>query len=151
MAVLLTDEHRAWIGRTEAPLHIEVNRTDIIKYAVSTEQRRQKYLAGDEAPPMFVFGLVRPVVPIDQLGPDGLAPQASMPDLPLKRIMAGGTKMRLHRPIRPGDKLVATRRLADLYEKEGRQGPLIFMVNELNVVNQDGEPVIDEIQTRIVR
>ncbi|MBM4204612.1 MAG: MaoC family dehydratase, partial [Gammaproteobacteria bacterium] len=50
---MLTAEHKAWIGREEAPVHVEVSRRDIIKYAIATEQTQPKYLAGDEAPPMF--------------------------------------------------------------------------------------------------
>src|SRR3546814_3632854 len=38
----------------------------------------------------------------------------STPELPLKRVTAGGTKIRYFRPVRPGDKLVATRTLADV-------------------------------------
>ena len=100
---------------------------------------------------MFVFGLFRPLVAMDVLGPDGLAPQMAMPDLPLKRVMAGGTKMRIHRPIRAGDDLLGTRTLVDVTEKEGRQGPLIFLKSELRITTDKGEPVMEELQTRIVR
>ena len=148
---LLTPEIMSWIGHSEPPITVEVSRRDIIKYAVATEQVRQAYLDGDEAPPMFAFGLFRPVVPMDALGPDGLAPLGPMPELPLKRIMAGGTKMTIHRPIRPGQTLVGTRTFADIFEKEGKQGHLIFLVNELSVVTETGEPVMEEIQTRIAR
>ena len=148
---LLTPEIKSWIGSSEPPITVEVSRRDIIKYAIATEQVRQVYLEGDEAPPMFAFGLFRPVVPLDALGPDGLAPLGPMPDLPLKRIMAGGTRMTLHRPIRPGQTLVGTRSFADIFEKEGKQGPLIFLVNELRVTTEAGEPVMEEMQTRIAR
>ena len=121
---LLTPEIKSWIGRSEPPMTAEVSRREIIKYAIATEQVRPAYRDGDEAPPMFVFGLFRPLVPMDTLGPDGLAPTAAMPELPLKRIMAGGTKMIIHRPIRPGQTLIGTRTLTDIFDKEGRQGPL---------------------------
>ena len=148
---LLTPEIKRWIGHSEPPVTSEVSRREIQKYAIATEQVREEYLSGEEAPPMFVFGLFRAMVPIDDLGPDGIAPPSGLPELPLKRIMAGGTKMNIHRPIRGGETLVGTRVLVDIFEKEGRQGPLIFMVNELRVTTEDGEPVMDEIQTRIAR
>ena len=100
---------------------------------------------------MFAFGLFRPLVPLDALGPDGLAPMGPMPDLLLKRIMAGGTRMTIHRPICPGQTLVGTRSFADIFEKEGKQGHLIFLVNELRVTTEAGEPVMEEMQTRIAR
>ena len=106
---LIDDAARAWIGRSQPPVTVEVSRRDIQKYAVATEQRRRAYIDGDEAPPMFLFGLLRPVVPLDKLQPDGIAADAFLPDLPLKRIMAGGIKMTYHRPIKAGDVLTATR------------------------------------------
>ena len=151
MTELVDDAARAWIGRSQPPQHVEVTRRDIQKYAVATEQRRQKYLDGDEAPPMFLFGLLRPIVPLENLGPDGIAVDGFLPDLPLKRIMAGGTRMTFHRPIRPGDKLVATRTLADIQSKQGSTGPLIFISYDLKVETEAGELVVEEQTTRIAR
>ena len=148
---LIPEEARKMIGAEDLPVRVEVNRSDIIKYSVATEQKIEKYLRGDEAPPMFLFGALRPIVPIDQLGSDGIASTSLMPDLPLKRVMAGGTKTRYFRSLKPGDRLVATRSLADMYEKSGSQGPLIFLVYKLDVMTDVGEPVVEETQTRIVR
>jgi 3-methylfumaryl-CoA hydratase len=148
---LLTDKHRALIGQSDPPITVEVSRREISKYAIATEQRNPRFIAGDEAPPMFFFGLMRPIVAIDKLRNDGLSPTTAMPDLPLNRTMAGGTKMQLHRPMRAGDELIVTRTLKDIYEKSGRQGPLIFILHELAVVTSGGEPVLEEIQTRIMR
>ena len=148
---LIPEEARRMIGASEPPVRVEVSRRDIVKYAVSTGQVLKRYLDGDEAPPMFLFGLLRPVVPVDQLGPDGIASASLIPDLPLKRVMAGGTRVRTFRPVRPGDVLVATRSLADMYEKSGSQGPLIFLVYKTEMRTEAGEPVAEETQTRIVR
>jgi 3-methylfumaryl-CoA hydratase len=65
--------------------------------------------------------------------------------------MAGGTKLRLHRSIRPGDVLVGTRKIVNVYEKQGSTGPLIFTVRELTITTADSEPVMEEIQTSIAR
>lgn len=151
MSELITLEIRAWIGRVEPTRRVEVTRQDIIKYAVATEQRQAKYLRGDEAPPMFLFGALREVVPIDALGPDGLATASMLPELPLKRVMAGGTKTRYTRPVRPGDVLVGKCTLADIYSKQGASGPLIFVVVEIQVETETGEPIMRETQTRIIR
>jgi 3-methylfumaryl-CoA hydratase len=150
---LLTDEHRRWIGYEDAPVTVEVSRRDIVKYAIATEQRLEKYLRGDEAPPMFVFNLFGALRPLAELRPDGLPRGAanSGPALPLKRVMAGGTELIQHRPICPGDRLTATTRLSDLYEKIGQQGPLIFSVRSMRVVDANGAPVLEEIQTAIAR
>ena len=151
MPSLVSDTARSWIGRSQPPVHVEVTRRDIQKYAVATEQRQQKFLDGDEAPPMFLFGLLRPIVPLEGLGPDGIARDGFLPDFPLKRIMAGGTEMTYHRPLRPGDKLIATKTLADIQEKQGGTGPLIFVSYDLTVETEDGEVVVEERSTRIIR
>src|SRR6185312_11593970 len=136
---LIPGAARAMIGQSDPPIRVEIVRRDIVKYAVATEQRQRKFLEGDEAPPMFLFGA---------LGPDGIAAGSLLPDLPLKRVMAGGSRTRYFRAVKPGDVLVAIRSLADIYEKSGTQGPLIFLVYKLDVRTEAGEPVIEETQTR---
>ena len=148
---LITDDIRAWIGRSDTPVRLEVSRRDIIKYAHATEQQQQKYLRGDEAPPMFLFAADRPLTPLHELNADGLRQDTLLPDLPLKRVMAGGIKQTYHRPVRPGDVLVITRSITDIYSKQGSSGPLIFVVYNINVATEHGEPVMDETQSRIVR
>ena len=148
---LIPDTARAMIGASDPPIRVEISRGEIMRYAVATEQRQRKFLDGDEAPPMFLFGALRRITPIDELGPDGTVAGSHLPDLPLKRVMAGGTKTRYFRAVKPDDILVATRTLADIYEKRGAQGPLIFLVYKLDVRTEAGEKVVEELQTRIVR
>lgn len=148
---IITEAARAWLGRSDPPIRVEISRRDIIRYSVATEQRLTKFLQGDEAPPMFLFGALRPIVPIEDLGPDGLVKTSLVPDLPLKRVMAGGTKCRYFRPVQPGDVLVATRSLSDMYEKTGSLGPLVFLVYRIDVATEAGTPVMEEVQTRILR
>ncbi|MEQ8660002.1 MAG: MaoC family dehydratase N-terminal domain-containing protein [Gammaproteobacteria bacterium] len=151
MAALITDDIRAAIGRREAPVHLLVTRRDIIKYATATGQRLAKYLRGDEAPPMFLFGADRPLCELDALGADGLRADTLTPALPLTRVMAGGIRQRYHRPIRPGDELVIEKSISDIFEKQGASGPLIFVVYTLTVKDVSGALVLEETQTRINR
>lgn len=89
---------------------------------------------------------------MEQIRADGLARRKRQgPALPLKRMMAGGTNVELHRAIRPGDVLTAVRTLVGLSEKEGRSGPLIFLEYLTEVVDQDGHPVMEDHQTGIAR
>lgn len=149
---LLTPELKAAIGRQLPPIEAEVTRREIRKYSAATGQRLQRFIDGDEAPPMFLFGLFLPVLPRDQLTPDGLPPETDLvPELPLKRVMAGGSEQTWHRGIFPGDRLVSRQTLVDLFEKQGSQGPLIFAVVENRVETRQGEPVMTERITRIAR
>jgi len=149
---LLTEEHLRWVGTSDPPVTVEISRRDIVKYATATEQRQAKYLVGDEAPPMFIFNLFAQIPTMDDIRADGLARRTGAgPSLPLKRMMAGGTNVELHRPIRAGDVLTATRTLVAMSEKEGRSGPLIFLEYQTDVVDADGNAVMSDHQTGIAR
>jgi hydroxyacyl-ACP dehydratase HTD2-like protein with hotdog domain len=139
------------IGTRSNPQTELVTRKDIRKYAIATRQRLPKYLAGDEAPPLFHVALFWPVLPVEQLAPDGVAIDTLFPPVENRRPMAGGLQIDYQRPIRPGDVLTATRTLADVYEKQGSVGKLVFIEVLMRVVNAAGEPVLTERTTRIMR
>ena len=151
MSDLLTSELLANIGRSAPPRQELVTRRDIRKYSIATGQRLQKYLAGDEAPPTFHVALLWDVVELDELTPDGVSIDTLLPKFPLERAMAGGLKIDYYKTIYPGDRLVCTRVLTNIYEKRGSQGPLIFYEVTMEVANDSGEPVLTEKTTRILR
>ena len=151
MSDLLTDKLLANIGRAAPPREELVTRRDIRKYSVATGQRLQKYLAGDEAPPMYHVALFWDVVDLDELTPDGVSVDDLLPKFPLERAMAGGLRIEYHKAIFPGDILVSNRVLTDIYEKQGSQGPLIFYEVTMSVTNQSGDPVLTQKTTRILR
>ena len=96
--------------------------------------------------------MFREILAAGDLQPDGRQPDSRLlPELPLKRAMAGGTKATFHRKIYAGDVLILTKTLVDIFEKEGSQGPLIFTVVENKVETQSGEAVMTERVTSIKR
>ena len=151
MSKLLTSNLLSNIGRSAPPREEVVTRRDIRKYSVATDQRVPKFLAGDEAPPMYHIALFWDVVELDELTPDGVSIDSLVPKFPLERAMAGGLKIEYHKAIYPGDVLVATRTLTDIYEKQGSRGPLIFYEVTMDVQDEAGEPVLTQITTRILR
>lgn len=151
MTGLLSEELLANIGKQSPPRREVVTRRDIRKYAVATDNRQRKYLDGDQAPPMFHVALFWDVVELDQLSPDGVSIDTLLPKFPLEKAMAGGLDIEYHKSIYPGDWLTATRTLTDIYEKQGRSGPLIFYEVVMDIVDDDGELVIREKTTRILR
>lgn len=148
---LLTPELLANIGKQAPPRTEVVTRRDIRKYAIATNQRQRKYLEGDEAPPLYHVALFWDVVELSELTPDGVSIDKLLPKFPLEKAMAGGLNISYHDKIRPGDVLVGRRTLTDIYEKEGRSGPLIFYEVVLKVQRRDGRPVITEKTTRLLR
>ena len=151
MTSQLTPELMSWVGKSMPPVTEKVSRRDIRHYSIATDQRLEKYLRGDEAPPMFYQRFFVEIATLDRLQDDGHVEDPIVPDLPLKRVMAGGCETVFHRPIRPEENLTATRTVVEMYERQGRTGPLIFVVIELKIDGEDGKPVVVERYTRIAR
>ncbi|MBT7335210.1 MAG: hypothetical protein HN856_12600 [Gammaproteobacteria bacterium] len=151
MSGLLSPEILANIGKQSEPQRELVTRRDIRKYAIATDNRQQKYLRGDVAPPMFHVPLFWDVVELNQLSPDGVSIDHLLPKFPLEKAMAGGLQIEYHLPMHPGDWVTATRTLTNIYEKEGRSGALIFYEIIMDILNDANQLVIREKTTRILR
>jgi hydroxyacyl-ACP dehydratase HTD2-like protein with hotdog domain len=151
MTGLLTPELMQNVGRRATPRTEVVTRRDIRKYAIASGQTLDRYLRGDQAPPLFHVALFWDVVEMSELSPDGVSIDRLLPKFPLERAMAGGLEIQYHQPIRAGDVLTADRTLTAIYEKEGRSGPLIFYEVVLEVTRGDGTAVVTEKTTRILR
>ncbi|AFT68461.1 hypothetical protein B5T_00173 [Alloalcanivorax dieselolei B5] len=149
---VITEELNNHVGAELPPFEFEISRGDLKKYAVATGQRLERYLNGDEAPLLYLFAAMMPVLPLDRLLPDGRQPDSGlMPPLPLNRIMAGGSEYQIHRKVYVGDVLVCRQKLVEVFEKSGSEGPLLFLIFENRFETRDGEPVVTERLTRIAR
>jgi acyl dehydratase len=160
---VITEEARRWADREYPRFEMQVTATDIAKFAHATGEtnpihfdREAAAAAGHPdviAPTLFPY-VVRmhasALVPPDQLEPDG-SPSADVPPLPTRRAMAGETSVVFGEPIVAGDLITVEKRLAQMYEKEGRSGPLVFVEMEFTFSNQRGELVARENFTRIYR
>jgi len=62
-------------------------------------------------------------------------------DFPVEmhRCFDAGKAVEVHAPVRPGDKIVGRSEIADIYEKTGRSGSMLFIVHRMNFYNQKGE------------
>jgi N-terminal half of MaoC dehydratase len=68
---------------------------------------------------------------------------------PGQRVLNGGSDIRYYTPIRPGDVIRSGIKLVDVYEKTGRLGLMLFMINDITWTNQRSEPVKVERKTNI--
>ncbi len=58
-----------------------------------------------------------------------------------KGWLNGGNRFEYVEPVKVGDRITATGRVADVYEKMGSSGNLLFIIFETDYVNQDGRTV----------
>lgn len=158
---VITYEARAWADREYPDFEYPVTRIDIARFARATGETNQMHYepsaANDAgypdvvAPTMFPYAIRMHASTLGaDLEPDG-SPTSDVPPLPTKRAMAGETSIELGVPIIAGDIVTVRKRLAEMYEKEGRSGPLVFVTMEFTFTNQRDEQVARERFTRIYR
>jgi hypothetical protein len=68
---------------------------------------------------------------------------------PGQRGLNGGSEARYGVPMRPGDVIRSGTKLVDVYEKTGRLGVMMFLINETTWTNQKGEVVKVDRKTSI--
>ncbi len=61
---------------------------------------------------------------------------------PLTRFLNAGNELEYYQPIKVDDVISVTGKLADIREREGKMGKMLFMTLELTYKNQKGETVI---------
>ena len=117
---------------------------------------------GVVAPPGFPVHAVRRAAaepdPLDAadgggLGGVGRTLRPGLPpiDLPLTRLLNGGYEYELFRYARHCERIVCRSRYRDIYEREGRDGPMVFVVIEDAYATSDGEPLLRVTNTMILR
>lgn len=62
-------------------------------------------------------------------------------DLDARRMLHGEQEFIYHRSISPGDRLYCQMKVADLYDREGKSGPMQFLVLDTEMKDEAGEMV----------
>ena len=139
----------SWIGKAFDRYTYQVTKEEIVEFARAIGETNPLYTDEDYATRSAYKGLVAPptfcVV---------FRSQARLPDLKLnygKRGFDGGKECQFMIPIRPGDTITGVDRIAEVYEKTGRSGSMIFIVRESELTNQHGATVAVVRQSLIRR
>ena len=134
----ITDELRNAIGIESEAATYQVEKGHVIRFAEALEDanplyqdeaaaRKSRY-GGIVAPPTFFrtmqSGAAR--VPVES---------------PFKRNLDGGSDWEFFEPVRTGDFITVTQKLASVVQRQSRLGPMIVMTRETRYVNQLGELV----------
>ena len=142
----ITPEMRAAIGVESEPRTSEVEKGAIIKFAEAIGDTnpiyndeaaaRQSRYGGMVAPPTFLRSMSAGPLNVDVR-------------IPYSANLDGGSEWEYFEPIRPGDRITVTTKIADLYERAGRLGNMLFQVRETKYVNQFGNTVAKQRTTGI--
>ncbi|MFN0089819.1 MAG: MaoC family dehydratase N-terminal domain-containing protein [Acidimicrobiales bacterium] len=124
-----------WVGHEFERAEFRIDGQRMLDWAAAVGETDPRFTDPDH--PDFQ---AHPAFPA-QFGPRHMLPKNFPAIGNTKRGMDGGKAIELHRPIRAGDVLTAASELADVYEKTGRSGTMIFIVHRMSFTNQAGEPV----------
>ena len=57
----------------------------------------------------------------------------------MHRCFDAGKSIEFHQAVRAGDRVTGRSEIADIYEKSGRSGTMLFIVHRMNFYNQGGD------------
>jgi acyl dehydratase len=143
----ITPAMRAEIDVETPPYSFDVEKGDMVRFALSTGETNPIYVDEVAARASRYGGLI--AAPTFLITMRILQGALLALENPLPNSVDGGTVWTYHEPIRPGDRITARARLADLYEKDGRYGRMLFQVVEIRYENQFGQPVVTQRDTYI--
>lgn len=136
-------ELRGWLGKTEVMTDAAVT-APLRALDATLDRDAGQWAAGDALPPCWHWLYFLPMARQSEIGADGHPKRGGfLPPVPLPRRMWAGSQIEFKAPLRVGQVLERTSRIADLRMKEGRTGPLVF-VNVDHEIRADGELAILE-------
>jgi acyl dehydratase len=155
---IMTNEVQAMIGTMAEPVIMEVERGAIRRYADAVgddnplfhEVEFAKSAGYDDiiCPPGFWGWAIKGKATIG----GGLSMVgAVLVKAGLFRILDGGVDQEFYIPIRAGDTLTAYAKIADIREREGKAGKMVFTTIETTYLNQNGDKVAVNRATIIAR
>jgi 3-methylfumaryl-CoA hydratase len=100
---------------------------------------------GDALPPLWHWLYFLDFAPQSELGPDGHAKRGGfLPPVELPRRMWAGGRLEFHHPLHVGESIARASRIASVQFKQGRTGPLVFVVVHHEISNGSGLAVTEE-------
>jgi hypothetical protein len=118
---------RARIGEVAPPTEATVEAGHLKRFAEAIGDPNPRW--NTEAPPTFLVALAPGSLHLAEAEEYG------------KGWLNGGNRFEYLEPVRAGDRITATGHVADVYEKTGSSGSLLFIIFETEYVNQDGRTV----------
>jgi 3-methylfumaryl-CoA hydratase len=133
-----------WLGRTERRTD-QVSASSVAAMAATLDRDDAEPVAGAEVPPLWHWMFFTPRDRQGSLGEDGHARRGGfLPPVPLPRRMWAGGRLEFHHPLRVGDLIERTSRIADIRVREGHSGPLAFVTVRHEITDPRGLALVEE-------
>ena len=122
-----TTDLAAWIGRQET-LRDSVTATPVKALNATLDHAAMDVQTGTMLPPLWHWLYFLPLHRQSEIGADGHAKRGGfLPPVPLPRRMWAGSQFEFRSPVRVGDHVERTSTIANVTEKSGRTGKLVFV------------------------
>ncbi|HEY3195712.1 MAG TPA: MaoC family dehydratase N-terminal domain-containing protein [Candidatus Dormibacteraeota bacterium] len=126
-ATSVIERLRARIGVPADPVHAMVEAGHLKRFVEAIGDGNPRWV--NQAPPTFLVALVPTSMHLEEAEEYG------------KGWLNGGNRFEYFEPVMVGDAITATGKVADVYEKTGSSGSLLFIIFETEYVNQHGRRV----------
>jgi 3-methylfumaryl-CoA hydratase len=132
------------IGRTETRAD-QVTLAPMAALSATLDRDDPPPHRGDPLPPAWHWLYFLPVHRHSELGEDGIVKRGSfLPPVPLPRRMWAGNRLEFHQPLYAGDTVSRVSRIVDVRFKEGRTGPMVFVMVRHEIHNALGLALTEE-------
>ena len=147
---VITEAARKKIGVEWPPKVFEIEKGAIVKFAAAIGDSNLLW-ADPEGAKKSRYGslIASPTFSCVMENTMGGANELIQDDIPLKRVLNGGNEWEYYDPIRPGDVIKVTSKIASMTEREGKTGLMLFTVFEHTFKNQHGKVVLKARSTAI--
>ena len=142
MDVDLAAVREAWVGRVFQEIDLVVDQERMLDWAISAGETDPRFIDPDH--PDFQASTAFPThINVARMLPDDF-PQLGNGGID------GGKSIEWQGTMRAGAALHAEVQIADIYEKTGRSGTMVFIVNRMSFFDADGAPVAT-VDWRMIR
>ncbi len=146
------DDLASWTGRSET-VHDTIGPTPVAALTATLDHPPAPVVPGTPLPPLWHWLYFLPLHRQSDIGADGHAKRGGfLPPVPLPRRMWAGSQFEFLAPVRVGDVVARTSTIADVTQKVGRSGKLVFVKvrHELRC-NGAADPAVVEFHDIVYR
>lgn len=139
------DYLRDWIGKTETA-NDHITAAPVAGLSATLDRGSiAPPIAGSALPPLWHWLYFLPMHTQSDIGPDGHAKRGGfLPPVPLPRRMWAGSRLQFHHPLRVDEPVSRLSTILDVTTKDGRSGPLVFVVVRHEIRNAQGLAITEE-------
>jgi 3-methylfumaryl-CoA hydratase len=137
-------ELQKWVGKTET-ISDQITPGPMAALSATLDLDLPFPQPGDALPPLWHWLYFLSIHRESELGPEGHSTRGGfLPPVPLPGRMWAGGRFVFRHPLRVGGSYQRTSRVLDVQQKQGRTGPLVFVVVRHEIGDAEGLAVIEE-------